>query len=172
MSVRSSKIEGRIKKKKNHLCIVVVLFFFSLGVCRLFPASATRLVRSLVSFVCARVQASECSRPVCLHTSVWKSPSDESGVLAEEESQFLLCSSMRSFCSPGTMDSSGVMFLKLSQELWPSGFDLSWWRRRRRDKEGRERKKNRQAYEVKEAAVGWSLQVQQRWKSHKKGVNN
>lgn len=68
---------------------------------------------------------------VRLHTSVWKSPSDESGVLAEEESQFLLCSSMRSFCSPGTMDSSGVMFLKLSQELWPSGFDLSWWRRRR-----------------------------------------
>lgn len=59
------------------------------------------------------------------HTSVWKSPSDESGVLAEEESQFLLCSSIRSFCSPGTMDSSGVMFLKLSQELWSSGFDLS-----------------------------------------------
>lgn len=59
------------------------------------------------------------------HTSVWKSPSDESGVLAEEESQFLLCSSIRSFCSPGTMDSSGVMFLKLSQELWSSGFALS-----------------------------------------------
>lgn len=46
-------------------------------------------------------------------------------MLAEEESQFLLCSSIRSFCSPGTMDSSGVMFLKLSQELWSSGFDLS-----------------------------------------------
>lgn len=61
----------------------------------------------------------------CLHTSVWKSPSDESGVLAEDESQFLLCSSIRSFCSPGTMDSSGVMVLKLSQELWSSGVDLS-----------------------------------------------
>lgn len=67
------------------------------------------------------------------HTSVWKSPSDESGVLAEEESQFLLCSSIRSFCSPGTMDSSGVMFLKLSQELWSSGFDLSLM-----EKEGKE----------------------------------
>ncbi|KAG7245126.1 hypothetical protein INR49_023692, partial [Caranx melampygus] len=54
-------------------------------------------------------------------SEVWKSPSDESGVLAEEESQFLLCSSIRSFCSPGTMDSSGVMVLKLSQELWSSG---------------------------------------------------
>ena len=74
------------------------------------------------SSVCASVR---------LHTSVWKSPSDESGVLAEEESQFLLCSSIRSFCSPGTMDSSGVMVLKLSQELWSSGVDLSWWRRRR-----------------------------------------
>lgn len=86
--------------------------------------------RSLLSFVRARVfRRAKCSRPggvLCLYTSVWKSPSDESGVLAEEESQFLLCSSMRSFCSPGTMDSSGVMFLKLSQELWPSGFDLSW----------------------------------------------
>lgn len=67
---------------------------------------------------------------ICLHTSVWKSPSDESGVLAEDESQFLLCSSMRSFCSPGTMDSSGVMVLKPSQELWISGVDLSWWRGR------------------------------------------
>ncbi|TNN88057.1 hypothetical protein EYF80_001638 [Liparis tanakae] len=33
--------------------------------------------------------------------------------------------SIRSFCSPGTMDSSGVMVLKLSQELWSSGVDLS-----------------------------------------------
>lgn len=63
----------------------------------------------------------------CLHTSVWKSPSDESGVFAEEESHVLLCNSRRSFCSPGTIDSSGVIVLKVSQELWSSGLDLSCW---------------------------------------------
>lgn len=92
-------------------------FRSSLSLC----AAASRHER-----VCIQVRA---KTSACLHTSVWKSPSDESGVLAEEESQFLLCSSIRSFCSPGTMDSSGVMVLKLSQELCSSGVDLSWLER-------------------------------------------
>lgn len=98
------------------------------GVCETFAEIHSCIAFEFIVAVClgvsARLSVSSCTS-VHPHTSVWKSPSDESGVLAEEESQFLLCSSIRSFCSPGTMDSSGVMFLKLSQELWSSGFDLS-----------------------------------------------
>lgn len=99
-------------KKKNH---VVRYSFFGSSVSLCASVSGHEHVFFQVSVYMS----------ACLHTSVWKSPSDESGVLAEEESQFLLCSSIRSFCSPGTMDSSGVMVLKLSQELWSSGVDLS-----------------------------------------------
>lgn len=106
---------------RNHVPMYSFFFFF-----QSFLSAQARVCRS------ERVHARACVC-VCLHTSVWKSPSDESGVLAEDESQFLLCSSNRSFCSPGTMDSSGVMVLKLSHELWSSGVDLSWWRRK--DKE-------------------------------------
>lgn len=64
--------------------------------------------------------------PVCVfpHTSVWKSPSDVSGVFAEEASQALLCSSTRSgFCPPD--DGSVVIVLKLSQDCGSSAVALS-----------------------------------------------
>ena len=107
---------------ENHLCITLQRFSISVCLC-------------VSTWACLYLSEWR----LRLHTSVWKSPSDESGVLAEDESQFLLCSSIRSFCSPGTIDSSGVMVLKLSQELWSSGVDLSWWRRRTRKRQSKDK---------------------------------
>lgn len=62
---------------------------------------------------------------VFLHTSVWKSPSDVSGVLTEDVSQGLLRNSSLSLCSLEPHVCSGVMVLKLSQDRWSSVVDLS-----------------------------------------------